>query len=302
MIAIIIPVHEKEEIENVIETIEGIERTSVLPHTIFLTGIYNHDLSRISHKHTTKIIHLKVSMPRGDARTYGANNAIHRFNSQYVCFCDANLTFGAEAYNWDKILVDYLRTDKKAIVSPGMVASGTSKSCLINVFLDPADNPDLSEHHSVPYPCNETVPKEAPSLCGCLQFMRKETFEASIFGFLPGIPMEDYEFCFRMWTFGYHSVVVPSVAVGHIYKPYYVGMSGKEGDKKVEEYCLGKVLYGVINFDLNVAKQIFDRVCPDRQSVWIQATSREWLKKREEVQKRRVRTTDEYFKHFKMQL
>ena len=303
-VSIVIPIHQKEASMNILNTIAGIEKYSLLPHNIILSGISPDDIkpASIPIKSHTVLTHLPTGEPRGEARTYGADFAIRYYNSEYVCFCDANLIFDERSYGWDAQLVDYLKNDGNAIVSPTLTSAETGQY-LLNVLLDPADSPRLDKHHTTPYPEYNSPPQGAPALCGCFQFMPAHAFKASIFGFLPGIPMEDYELCIRLWTLGYHCVVVPSSAVSHIYRSTYVGWEGIEASVKAEEYCLTKLLFAVVNFDSDIVSKVYDALggCSDsiKEKVWDTAQSSKWQTRKAEVLRKRIRTTEEYYKTWK---
>lgn len=302
-ISIIIPIHQRESEVNILRTIDGIEKYSLLPHNIILSGFCPAGIipAKIPVQPSTRIMYLPTGEPRGDARNYGADFAIRYYDTEYVCFCDANLVFDERSYGWDVKLIDYLKNYDSSIVSPTLT-SAENNMYLLNVLLDPNESPRLDTHHTVPYPEYNSPPEEAPALCGCLQFMPSSIFKASIFGFLPGIPMEDYDLCLRLWTLGYNSTVVPSCAVSHIYRSSYLGWEGIEAERKADEYYLTKLLFAVINFDSTITSRVFSSFdCSEtrKRKIWDIVTSDKWQARKEEVIKRRIRSTDEYYKTWK---
>ncbi|RLG63804.1 hypothetical protein DRN89_03210 [archaeon] len=291
MIGIVIPVHEKEPEENTIRTIRGIERYTTLPHHIIISGIAPRSVLRES----PRIVYLKNQEPRGIARNLGADYAINKLHAQYVAFCDANVLFDERAERWDEKLIDFLHTKEGAIVGPTKYAADKKEMNLATVLVDPREDPKMEKHYTVFYPSFGETPREVPSLCGCFQFMSAQTWRDSIFGYLPGIPCEDYEFCLRMWTLGHPSYVVPSAAVMHIYKPYYEGWDETKG----EEYCLTRLLTGLINFDWNTVRRMYEvLMCPNKEKIFALAMKK-YLPLRKEVMRRRKKSVEDYYAHFK---
>jgi GT2 family glycosyltransferase len=76
-------------------------------------------------------------------------------------------------------------------------------------------------------PCPGDVPVDVPMLCGCFLAMRREIFDKTG-GFDDGLVRwgaEDLEISVRLWTLGYRCLIVPGVAVTHLFRerfPYEI--------------------------------------------------------------------------------
>jgi GT2 family glycosyltransferase len=73
----------------------------------------------------------------------------------------------------------------------------------------------LGQQSAKPYP--------VPMVCGCIQVLRKDVFDA-IGGYDPamiGYGSEDTEICLRSWLLGFEVLVVPRVKVSHLFRPHH---------------------------------------------------------------------------------
>ncbi len=197
MIGIVIPSRKGERLLE--QTIEEIRRTITSPYRIYIVSDY------IPHIRGRDIVNVIGNYRLGEAKNAGAKMALVH-GAQYLYFIDAHMEFPDKG--WDKVLISFLNSHKRSIISPKVYVVGNPKQTVFSFVWFP---PDFT-YRARPYP--ETT-MEVPSLCGCSQFMSRKAFEDSGFGYTPFFGIDDYEFSLRMWRFGYSIYSIGEARIGH---------------------------------------------------------------------------------------
>jgi glycosyltransferase involved in cell wall biosynthesis len=148
------------------------------------------------------------------ARNYGARHAAQ----DVLVFADAHVTTPA---GWWRPMVDLLADPRVGAVGP--VIHDTSRVHRRG-FGQRLQGPDLSLEWLV---AHDDRPYQVPILPGGFWALRRETFVRTC-GFDEGMTCwgsEDCELSLRLWLLGFELLLVPEVAIGHLFRashPYHV--------------------------------------------------------------------------------
>jgi GT2 family glycosyltransferase len=148
------------------------------------------------------------------ARNYGAEAA----TAEILVFSDAHVEAPLE---WPEPLFRPLRSPDVGMVGPAVCGFG--QDALKGYGLT-WSGPSLDVQW---LSSEDPLPHDVPLLCGCFTAIRRDVFK-DLGGFDQGMPTwgsEDVEICIRLWVLGYRCMVVPEVAVAHLFRerfPYEV--------------------------------------------------------------------------------
>lgn len=148
------------------------------------------------------------------ARNLGAKAA----RGEILVFCDAHVEAQA---GWFPPVQAALQAETVGVAAPAVAVMGSPDAKGYGIrWKDDALNIEwLPRRSDEPYP--------VPMVSACFMAMRRETFDC-VGGFDAGLKLRgftDTELCLRLWTLGLECVVVPSVAVAHLFRatsPYPV--------------------------------------------------------------------------------
>jgi LPS sulfotransferase NodH/GT2 family glycosyltransferase len=174
------------------------------------------DLSTDGSADGLKLRYRQVSIYRPQERlgvARGRNFGAHRARGEVLVFSDAHVDVPV---NWSQPCLDTLTGPRIGVVAPAISAAGAPDQKGYGGYW--ADASSLrwrwgSWQGADPHP--------VPLVCGCFMAMRRETFDA-VGGFDGGFVLwgqEDAELSIRLWTFGYTCLLVPTVAVSHLFRP-----------------------------------------------------------------------------------
>ncbi|HET8547841.1 MAG TPA: glycosyltransferase, partial [Bryobacteraceae bacterium] len=142
------------------------------------------------------------------ARNWGARQT----TGEVLVFADAHITL---PHGWLPPLLDALTQSRVGAVAPAIFDVSTTGTKGFGLYLT---GPDL---HARWLPRSGQCPHPAPILPGCCLAMRRDVFDATG-GFDAGLLSRggvDNELGIRFWLLGYELLVVPSVSVGHLFRP-----------------------------------------------------------------------------------
>lgn len=142
-----------------------------------------------------------------NARNLGASQS----SGDVVIFCDAHMRMPK---GWYERLLEPLESPTVGAVAPGVYSLTEPRRRGFGLYLS---GPDL---HARWIERRGRGPMRAAVLPGCFLAMRRDVIDATG-GFDPGMRQlggNDNELCLRLWLLGYELLVVPDVAVGHLFR------------------------------------------------------------------------------------
>jgi GT2 family glycosyltransferase len=140
-----------------------------------------------------------------------------------------------------------------------------------------------------------------PMLCGCFLAVRRDVFDL-VGRFDAGMVLyglEDIEFSFRLWLFGYECVVVPSVEVSHMFRnrkkplPQYQSIWEPRIHNALR---MGVIHYGPDRLKGLIKNQIRN---PAFSAAWARLAVSDAWERRAELRRKRVYDDEWFFRTFK---
>jgi GT2 family glycosyltransferase len=142
-----------------------------------------------------------------NARNFGASHA----TGDAIVFCDAHMR---APKGWHRALLELLESNEVGAVAPGVYSLTEPRRRGYGLYFV---GPEL---HARWHAKRGKKPVEVPIVPGCFLAMRRSVFEATG-GFDSGMRQlggNDNELSLRLWLLGYRLFVVPTIAVGHLFR------------------------------------------------------------------------------------
>ena len=201
--------------------------------------------SRLLHIGGVRILRSEIRLGVAHARNTGAQAA----GGDVLFFCDAHLRAPED---WLAPLLRVLDGAEVGAVAPAIARMRYPAVRGYGLrFVDWATNTEwLPQLATYPYP--------VPAVGGFFVGIRREVFD-TVGGFDGGMRvygMEDPELCVRLWTFGYRCMVVPAVAVRHVFRVTGHQLNWDTGLHNI-------LRFGVVHFGRDRLRRLIDHYADD---------------------------------------
>jgi len=304
-ISVIIPVHKTEEVNYINVTLDGIVRTIGLPadqYTIVLIGTMPAGMFSSRTKTKAKYNFIPTDALLGNAKNQGAKYAMAQYEPDVLVFMDAHMNFfDALSTDWGQTIYNFLKVHPDTVVSPAISIYDRPEQRGFGVISDITESNmsmDLKwKWVGSPQANNPDVPFEVPGLCGCFMAMTPQTFRDSLIGFTPPLAIDDREFSLRIWLLGKDMYSLPALTVGHRFSSGYTDF----GKERSIDWGTGMLLYTYLNLGEDITMRLYEKgisATQDKVESLRRATTPYWRQVQQEVQSKRVRTPEQYFKLF----
>ena len=223
-----------------------------------------------------------------------------QYNPDVLVFMDAHMNFfDDKSANWGQVIYDFIKSHPNTACSPAISAYDNPSQRgfgFISEIIKKDGGYDTYGHWSGDAG-NSNQPFIIPGLCGCFMAMTPKTFRDSLIGFTPPLAIEDCEFSLRIWTLGINMYSIPSITVGHRFQPSYGGFT----KERSIDWGTGRLLYTYLNMDEKYTTGMFSvgiSASQDKTESLRRATTLYWQQVQHEVQSKKVRTPEQYFRRF----